>query len=526
MKKFKILILDDETFNNTSKGWFRVIDYVLGNRKYLKEPSEVSLEQNSTKLRNSEPLDIFFYQPIKYSYDAIIEKLSENDCAVQSKCDIFFVDIDWKNSFSKNFSDDPSLQEINEGKIPVHLAGLNILNVLVKNDKPKIVFSGSDKTESARKLFKLLDKRVLTDDILIGELTGAGENSYVNEVEAKIDTYLQSRQIAIINCQPQKLIKQLSDIVKEWNSGNVAQADEPLIPDDGKDCENKESCWSLRTLFPKQVNRIELGIDVEENKDYILNVLNNFNFPAIIYWLLFDHGKNENKTIDNLTEKEIEDRLNVLNQIDFPIISNKATAYQKLSEIEGVSGFPEILNTCRMNALTKLRETIATKFCPSFTFKMTKNNGAMTGTSTYSTLTSEEVKCFAEYGVYVGDVVFIQKIADANKHHCSASSITTNIVIESGEMTIEYVFCNTNGVGNINGLVDKINAYFNSERYFGTFQLQQEGIEDLLEIMCKRYKAEGKIQIGNQSVTLKRDTKAECETSSKVSYLFKFKSKN
>jgi|AntRauTorcE11897_2_1112592.scaffolds.fasta_scaffold03536_2 hypothetical protein len=532
MKQFSVAILDDEHSTHSSGGWSRVFKYFLNPRNYLITSfDKIALKDGSTKINSTDPFEVHFFKP-ELGYDKIVSWL--DDKANQKNIDIYFIDMDWSNPEAIEESkvkqtdlEDITIKQIGDGEIPSVLAGLNILNILSKDKKPKIVFSGSDRTGNIRKVFALLSNRVLTDDILIGELNSRAEDSYIDEIETRVDEYLQSRQIEVISRQNESSIQLLNKIIKNWVRSDTKRSDEALIPDDGISSVN-ENRWSLRSLFPKQVNQIEQGKEIEENKKCILSILNN-KFPDIVFWLLFNHGEDERGTeIDKLTPEEIQKKLNFLDQVDFSTVAKKAESYIKLSNISDVK---ELLNKNpneRGCHLEDLRTAVVSKFEPFEIYY--QGIGSLESNKNFERkdISNDYLKKIAQYGIYIGDLVFIKKIAEANKYHCNAGTVHLNIKNDDsiGKMEIEYLFNDADRFEGIESIGDKIQSYFESKRYFGEFELRQLGIEDLLEIMVKRYNSEGKIQIGKKSVSLDAKAQIDTEQKEKASYKFILNSKN
>ncbi len=548
MKKYSFVILDDENQQTASGGWKRVFDLFLIPKNYVKKGStDITLSDSSTFIENAEPLEVQFFKPENDSYSAIYEKISKED--FQAKKDIYFIDMNWNNTESikstnveeKNL-EDISFDDITKGKIPSVLAGLNLLNILPKNDKPKIVFSGSDKTENIRKVFKLLSNRVLTDDILIGEMTGGGVDNYIDKVEQKVDAYLQARQIAIINRQTANKIQELNEIIKAWN-GSIDKADEPLIPDNGTDT-NPENCWSLRTLFPKQVNRIELGTDIEENKKVIYEVLNELNFRKIYKWIVFSHGVINGKSIDELCAENndlVSNRLTAIHHIEskpnFYVSDKSRGDYKVFSEILDTN-----LNTFPNECLNEIRRRIASNLNKHSSLEINFTNNTTPVKASFQHLGL--IKTLAEFGVYIGDIYFMYcSVQTDNKHHftnpaedyCPSLNIEANYSIAHSLLTPNFLKISVS----IDTDTDKFNSWDSDnpivrekekvenklkENLYG-ISLKEQAIEDYVCLFSNRYKAKIEIQFGKKRVTVGSDKSITIEgkTENKTEYVFTIK---
>lgn len=523
MKNYSFVILDDENQHTQSGGWKRVFDLFLIPKNYIKKKStDITLSDNSTFIKNAEPLEVQFFKPENDSYSAVYEKISNVN--FQEKKDIYFIDMNWNNADSikgtnveeKNL-EEITFSDITKGKTPSVLAGLNLLNILPKNDKPKIVFSGSDKTENIRKVFKLLSNRVLTDDILIGEMTGGGTNNYIDEVERKVDTYLQSRQIAIINRQTANKIQELNEIVKEWN-GNVDNADKLLIPDNGTET-NPENCWSLRTLFPKQVNRIELGMDVEKNKEDILECLNNLSFPAIYDWLVHHHGNIKGKEYAKIKiDKVVQDRFASLPS--FNLLKSDKIPYKDFSEIIDYENYDFITVRDMLFRGTNFQSIlpenqVVTENCGLNNieaFKLSENNKQ----------NSPAIRQMAEYGLYIGDLKLFYDIIESNaKYNFSDKFKSKNEQLPKPKLVLDY--CNNtitvrisyysdpiffkSATVNLKPVHDKMNSLLTNKSSWN--QIDQLGPSQIFKVLSHRYKTSLEMRIGKFSFTASRDSISE-----------------
>ena len=551
MKKYSFVILDDENQHTTSGGWKRVFDLFLIPKNYVIEDSNyISLSETSTYIQNTGPLEVQFFKPENYSYSEIYNRMSSEE--YQAQKDVFFIDMNWNNADSiKNSNieernlEDISFNDIAKGKIPSVLAGLYLLNILTKNNRPKIVFSGSDKTENIIKVFKLLSNLVLTDDILIGEMTGGGNNNYIDEVEKKVDSYLQSCQINIIKRQTADKIEELNDIVNKWN-GKVFGADNLRIPNNGIDT-NSEYCWSLRTLFPKHVNRIELGINVNENKKVIIEVLNNLNFRQLYKWLVGEHGGidgNDIRTLlsDNNGKQLVYNRIKVINNIESEPnlkVSDKSRQYYVL--------FNEIIKNKTLNELVEIltggmqdiREEIGKKFngINNVDIEYTLCGKSYRVNFSHKGL----IKTLAiNFGVYIGDLYYLYNCIKGNNKH----NLIYSILIENYFPILKVdVLCDTEK--NIQILVITVNVNSGSECYEKInninqtneikssidkkltaypfeIELKEQSIEDYVCLFSNRYNAKIEMQFGKKCLTVNSDrsTIIEEKINDKIEFVF------
>jgi hypothetical protein len=551
MKKYSFVILDDENQKTSSGGWKRVFDLFLIPKNYVKKGSaDITLSDTSTFIQNAEPIEVQFFKPENDSYSTIYDKISKKD--YQAKKDIYFIDMNWDNEDSvkdTNVIRDMTLEkitlaEISNGKMPSELAGLNLLNILQRDNKPKIFFSASNRTENIRKVFKLLSNRVLTDDVLIGEMTGAGPNNYIDEVERKVDAYLQSRQIAIITRQKADKIQELNEIVKAW-TGSIDKADEPLIPDNRTDTD-PESCWSLRTLFPKQVNRIELGTDEEENKKIIYEALNELEFRKIYKWIVFNHGSFDNKSINQLCIEDggslVANRLAALAYLEaapnLHVSDKSAGDYKVFSKILNPD-LEEFPNEC----LTNIRPKIIGELSSHTSSILFTDNSAKYTTS-FSDTNVRLLKTLALYGVYIGDIYFMYcSIETDNKHHFTRPPhnyqlpleinasyedrgqgnfvpkiLTVSIEIPSDAQTFER----WDRQKSLEKEAKKIEQKLKDNPY--DIVLKEQAIKDYTCLFINRYKAKVEIQFGKKRLTVTSENRIptiEEMESEKTEYMFR-----
>jgi hypothetical protein len=492
---------------------FRIYTHNYGDLGFQKSFSEALIDYRERC--NSFDIHIYDLNFIDKSGNSFYPLHDENTCSV-----------------SESFVEGLDVVDVTESQKSTYIAGLEFYHCAPPSKSPKIIYSAADETATLRSSVKLFNSRLFDTfvvDVMAPEKVGdndpfANSNDDIKRVFSSIDTYLRSKQIQIISRQSAKVIEGLIELVKNLNEHNIDEADIPNIP--SKDLANKEY-WSLRSLFPKQVNQIAQSTDIQENKKYILNILNN-KFPDIVFWLLFNHGEDERGTeIDKLTQEEIQKKLNFFDQVDFDTVAKKAESYIKLSDISEVNELVNKNTSERGKHLDDLRTAVVSKY-KSFEFNYQEIGFLEPKSFKGINIGNDYLKKFAQYGIYIGDLVFIKKIAEANKHHCNADTVHLNIKVDDSisEMEIEYIFNDADRFEGIRSIKGKIQSYFESERYFGKFELRQLGIEDLLEIMIKRYNAEGKIQIGKESVWLNAEALINREQKKKVSYKFILKSKN
>lgn len=320
------------------------------------------------------------------------------------------------------------------------MAGIFLLNYLKIDEKPKFLFSGSDKTLDLINYFQLLNMRLL--DVSIVSVLPSSEGIDYPIMENRIDEYLLKRQVEV--CQNQSLEKliELKSIVEQWTEEKCPRCDEELIPDVSN--KSKVEYWSLITLFPKQVLSIKSSKNFEENQRYLLEILRS-DFRFLIWWVLSNHVNPLSYETDSDKVRNFKNRLMVLKHLDF---SNLEEINEKASNYKGISSF-EYFNDRKENGISmvdhtdvpkntqihKLRDKVVevykssikhhkpyiinevvlgkntekfTEICRSSASEMWKEECPITG--------GDIVKMWAKwYGIYALDVLFIFEIAMLNK---------------------------------------------------------------------------------------------------------------
>ncbi len=426
---------------------------------------------------------------------------------------------------------------VSEGKASRYLAGLEFYNITEKDNRPKIFFSAATQSREIRKFVQLFSKR-LEDTFVIDAEHGRYTDIFdhqTNSVFKAIDQRFRSRQVEILIRQNNFLIQQLSTLLESWSSKYIPCADDLIIPHDGNLNSSKDKFWSLRTLFPKQVNQIQLDINIPDNLLHIRSCIRNYNFPDIYFWLTYAHGNVHLYLLKDLPAAIIRNRLDILREIDFSEIeSSKITGYKRFSDILEIDKFNKIdVNDINEVQNRSFQELICNDLRKKITSEFTnfKINYNEEGSDTVKFNFSEAiVRSIGQFGVYIGDISYMYIIADYNKKYSKSDSIETLINVtgsttnKTRELTIKYLFINSQHVNSldIENVKIKLEHYFVS-RFLDKFQLIDQGLGDLFEIICKRYRAIGIIQIGNQSIKLEPNSNIVNENNYEISYTFNFK---
>lgn len=565
MKKFNFIVVDDEGNNDTENdiGYNRIL-MALEKHNYFKAKPLLETDNNSPQFRKNKQSDsteidftIFtskygenrllkfctaldlFSKELQNSdflvFDLNLEKLKFNPCHQDNTCEA-----------AKRY-EDKEPQDVVADKVSRFIAGLEFYNLTSKDDRPKIFLSAATQSAELRKNVKFFYKRLEDTFVVDAEHKRYTDinDPQICEAFSAIDSRFQSRQIAIINRQTADKIQELNNIVKAWN-GKVERADEPLIPDNGTDS-NPENCWSLRTLFPKQVNRIELGTDVEENKKVIYEVLNELNFRKIYKWIVGDHGGIGTSKMDELVttkngEQLILNRINTLKSIESEPnlkVSDKASQiYKKVYPNIKFDNLDELAKLC-MGTSGDIRKSIGGNF----------SNGSIEYILCGSSSTQEFshiglIKILAQdFGVYIGDIYFLYHcIKGNNKHNFSEGKIPENYSPklnidvqcddESNPQTLVISVivesdCDYYATIESNNPINKQKTNIDTRLAANPFDidLKEQAIEDYTCLFSNRYKAKIELQFGKKrlTVTPDRSTTIADETENKTEYVFTIK---
>ncbi len=457
MKKYSFIIIDDEGNNDTEKqiGYNRILMALEKHNYFMHQPT---MEMDDTKInfrRNSNASDSIDFTVLTSLYnndlflsfcDAIglfinelgnhdffvfdlnLEKQVFNPCHPENNCEA-----------AKRYKNNEPVH-VTTDKVSRFISGLEFYNLTSKDNRPKIFLSAATQSAELRKNIKLFYKRLEDTFVVDAEHIRYTDinDPQILEAFGAIDKRFQSRQIAIINRQTADKIQALNNIVKAWN-GSVDKADEPLIPDNGTDT-NPENCWSLRTLFPKQVNRIELGIDAQENKALILETINNLNFPSLYTYLVHDHGNLDGKEYDKLkNEPTVVNRFPAI--VNLELKTSGKVIYEKFSDI-----VPNQLAYNHVTIRKKIYDEVKFDVQNQTVYK--ESNGKLEEKEPLKIISgltevgriSQAMRKMAEYGLYLGDLKLICEIIDSNgKHNFSENYKRVNPILPKPNLKINYL---------------------------------------------------------------------------------------
>lgn len=316
-KKFKFIVIDDKR-KTTESGWLNVFETFITPYGYLERILDSYPDQAYDN--NSYSMNYVIYAPdTEQTFDKAWKHLREN----QNDYDFYLIDLKMDDH---NFKPGPPyvlrpIDKLASGERSLYVAGLYLLSVIDYNEKPKIFFSGASETNQLMLYYRFFEGRL--NDTILGKIES---ETYKRKIETFIDTYLRQRQIQVIDSQPIYLRKELKDRLCE-HSGLWDKAD---IPDDGTEesRRNRSECWSLRTLFPKQINKMENGRDADVMKQYIVDILDR-DWRKLM-WADEEVG---GFLCHPKFGERLRDAQKSVRSLDFRLGSQKVSHYKKLTDL-------------------------------------------------------------------------------------------------------------------------------------------------------------------------------------------------
>ena len=459
MRKFNFIIIDDEFSASAHEGWGRVMSF-LHIRFYLLAGVENINDTGNASLNYS-----IFSKENKKTFNQAKEHLSLH----KNDYDFFFFDIDLANKDNAFFSGEDQkiyltkkFEKLNSEEKSVHLAGLEFINVLSKDKRPKIFFSGSADLQILLQYFNLIKNRL--DDVLFADLKLG--NEFAVRICRVLDDYILRRQYEV--CM--KMSSEDSDVaLKNLRAGHF---DAPCIPNST----DKSDMWSLRSLFPKQCNMItrlyKNDFSVEETENLILNIENIIiSYPNLLKTLSsFAHDSEiqlKNKllksTVHFLKEKEFG-KDNFKNGVTFIPLTN-------------------FLNIESPSEVTSFKENISNN---PWEFKSHASSQVIIEPHIIT-------ECLLSYGFYPGYLDYILGIVKNNAQKMNQKvkiekyQFRTNSAQKMKQLEIEIVVKGTDKpitTENLERARKKGSFAKNDSCFCGA---NSEGIEDILKIVCFRY---------------------------------------
>ncbi len=556
LKKFKLSIIDDSI--DKENGYDRFIEGVLFPGKYLRESkihlNDFLLDNNGIIEQDGSDLFIKVYSNKHYTFCTAYKDFNEK----RDEFDVYVFDLKFKNNkmdptYKVGFGSYNERERVNicpEAKmypLPTgdrepadkdflqsfqqtkdtksrYLAGLSFLMNTSLDKKPKLIYSAATENKDILNALKLFYERL--KDIIIVDSNFQDEEQK-SGVYNFIDFYIYTRQIEIINRQRLDTINELKKIVHELEKEDVNnEVDKLLIPDDGNPETEDANRWSLRTLFPRQINSIEDGVENWEIfKQQVLEILQN-DFRKLVWWILFNHGNLENDTkIKKLNV--FKNRFEALREMDFSEttdISKKSESYKQYK----ISSFPcftdknESGNELSENdfakdkinsKLSNLRKEISDKWIEYIKDnpEIKEYTGIIENISK-STIKSDEVvsiscgndliKELAKYGIHIFDIAFVYQIASSNKSKCGAKNVYLKTAYHDKKIELFFIYDSKEDWIKNNSNRDKslesVKIIIDKSRKNQKLQLIEKGMGEIFTLAVKRYKGIFEFIVGDR----------------------------
>ena len=523
-RKFTFLILDDEEKTQTSS-YLRIPQMVLN--KYFtnsENPNSYVLPGQKSEIKTTISEENLSFDLIvlcgerflnaNQTFNTVIKNLKK--IIDEKNIDAFFIDLKWDMGKSKdevenllktffidlNFTTNNTnapWDNIN-GELPYTLAGMRFLQKLPIDDRPKIIFSGAEETKWFTWLFSALGNRILSNDTRIGKL-GAGV--YTNEIHSTLEAYFYKKQATVCRNLSQEKI---SELVTRLDNNKFDTFDIP-------DIENDDFVWSLRSLFPKEINNL-----TDENKKYIISLL-EMDFRKTIIKLATWHDAHVN-TIFESHAKHLDMKVGTKN--------GQAIEYESLEKF---------FKNVNLTDLTTVRAKLYNSFdSENGGFKWADEiKSKYKLTNAHIDFNSKET-LVRKYGIYWGQLLYIVNIAHMNYTNYNSdnnSQFSISVQENSNQLSIK-IECGETKDNSIKQETDKITFNNNSSINLSDITqknvhtLNSEQITDILRIVCYLWKSEFIFMYGENKISFtwdfcERKMKYElCEDSSNsnnVSYI-------
>lgn len=277
MRKFNFIVIDDKPKND--EGWYRIFEYVLINNDYLVPGSikEELLEAKQPVLQKIESSKATAMNYTVLSSETGFDFNSSRKYLIQHEkdFDFFFIDIDLR---SGGFLKDARISDSYLEQYP-ELTGFQFIRYLPPSKRPIFYFSGAKAGRISDTLMNLRFWGDRLSDVYFGkieippfpedqqEFAFEEPTNFINQIYNRLDGYMYSVQFEVCSRLDISLSNILRSIIRK---NDIESFDEPKIP-----CPYKSGdYWSLRTLFPKQTNKIELDRSTAEtHRWFILDML-------------------------------------------------------------------------------------------------------------------------------------------------------------------------------------------------------------------------------------------------------------
>lgn len=493
--KFSLCIIDDEP-SGSRTGWDRPFELLIAKGYIDNITPEEAMAENGDWVMDLKILS----SETDYKLIKVKNYLEENN----GKYDLFIIDLKLDN---ENFIVGIEFKDLEEKRESLSLAGLDFIEILQEDEKPKIFYTGHDDVKRILRNYEKVNKR-LSKDLLLGDIISPG---YLNRICDKIDEYLKKIQIQVGSHLTfdfrKKLKRRLESSLNsrdfsEWYKADIKDYRENIWSD------NEERCWSLRTLFPRQFNRIKAGDNEDEMKKYIENIL-EVDWRKLI-GCCFSGGKGLLCHPQNMPALDLAKQM--AEELDFKT-KIKASLYKSMTKLPDFKGDCKHL---RDNIIMGKGDDYLIKYdngkenrrqmsvMEYFTSIFNKN-----GIDWYKVLN----KWASNIGIYPLDIAYISHIAFDNRQHIE------------GEKVPEFSFSEQADDGSIKSVClvwrydalpkDYRNRFTKDSTLYSQFNealrvkkkniLQTEGIADIIKIILWRYHGAFEIRANQYCIRAKHD---------------------
>lgn len=477
-KRFSCYVINDDCNNGD---WSAFIQSFFCKKRYVEQ-------HRKSNIQNLKSMWFDVYSPsFQKTFSEALNQLTER----ASDYDFFVIDLD----LSQNKFIDVAGYEDSENidLKSKQFAGLNCLEYLPVNETLRIIYSGSGRTNELYKYISLLSKNILSDNIILFRHNNS-EN--FQKAEKAIDLYLLKRQIEVISRQDMVLRQRLLDKVSE-NKPSTEKFpgwDELLIPDNTS--EGCEKFWSLRSLFPKQVNSILDNSNVENSYDYIEEILQ-------------PDWRNKFKEICNHPTRLGEEKCSLLRQTVIALElkrGRKAFDYRGLTEC---NAFPT-LGSYNDPAWESLRIEACQSYVSYFASKVfVRFSDNDIEKLRPEAVWEDKLPYYARsFGIYPGDIKYLDQIAKLNKCHVNNASPFLQIIDnEANQQNLdnELIF-----IWRYNEQADpvKLDSFKQGDKFKNAinspYLLDDGGMSDAIRLACFRYQGKLELQTADRLVSVTR----------------------
>ncbi len=473
-KKFSLVVVDDKK-KEQEGSWARVFETILKPYGYMKGLIK-RYDDDTYSMRYK-----ILAPDTGFNFEQSREHLEQDSYDY----DFYFFDLNFEDN---NFASYPyvpkRLEDVEGDEKSVYVAGMEFLNILGKDEKPKVFFTGTDEAGQMIRYLSLM--RTRWADACFGKID---YQPYMTEIEIAINTYLHQRQIDIIGVQKPELRQTLKARLT-----NAVDWDEADIRDD----KEADSFWSLRTLFPKQINNIERGEGVEAMKQYIMDIL-DADWRKSIRLLLGRHTTDLKlniekimETVDDLEFKEVE--------VDAAEAGYKRLTSLKHYNLKQLEDLRDFIILAKRND-SELEEDYLIDYAP---YKKKQSlREYFNGLLPKKGWQSRWVNICKNYGIYPMDIAYVSHIAFNNARHLKTEA---RFSYREEDGKIQFIWSQPKEVSP--AIFDEESRIFgklNEEANRNPHRLDDCGYADIGKIVCWRYKGVVKFSSGNNHMVARRD---------------------